>query len=74
MPGRIFKLRTPTLAIRANENSRTLTTIPANAMVALVMGDVDSDGLVQIRFKDEALLMFAQDVRTRAERVAEQSA
>ncbi len=48
----------------AHNDTRTIVTIPANAVVTLVVGDIDATGFVQIRFADEPLLVFAEDLRT----------
>ena len=73
MHKRIFKLRTPILAIHAENDARRIVIIPENALVMLVVGDIDVAGFVQIRFADEPLLIFAEDLRTRGERVMEAS-
>ena len=74
MPKRIFKLNTPTLAIHPDKDHRTIVTIPANALVTVVIGDIDAyDGFVQIRYRDEPLMMYVQDLRARGEQVCEQS-
>ena len=67
MPGRVFKLNTPTLAIQSpNENPRIIT-IPANAVVAIVAGDINGSGFVKVRYKDQTLAMYAKDLRSRSE-------
>lgn len=72
MPERIFGLNTPTLAIHP-EKDRTMVTIPADALVTVVV-DIDAhDGFVQVRYRDEPLMMFVQDLRARGKQVCEQS-
>ena len=71
MPKHVFKLNTATLAIHPN---RTIVKIPADALVTIVVGDVTGDdGFVQIRYREEALMMFAQDLRDRGEQVCVQA-
>ena len=73
MPQRTFKLKTCTLAI-LSDDQRTMVTIPASALVALVVGDIDENGFVEVRYRDQLLIMFAEDLRSRGERVWGQSA
>jgi hypothetical protein len=71
MPIRTFKLKMTTLAIHP-ENDQ-MVTIPANALVTLVDGDTDGNGFVKVRYRDQVTIMFAEDLRSRGERVREQS-
>ncbi len=59
MPQRTFKLKTSTLAI-LSDDQRTMVTIPASALVALVVGDIDENGFVEVRYRDQLLIMFAE--------------
>ena len=70
-----FKLNSPTLAIRLENDNRTIVTLPRNALVTLVdVGDIDVNGFVHVRFDNESLIMFAEDLRFRGERMLQQSA
>jgi hypothetical protein len=51
-----------------------MVTIPASALVALVVGDIDENGFVEVRYRHQLLIMFAEDLRSRGERVWGQSA
>jgi hypothetical protein len=73
MPQHAFKLKTSTLAI-LSDDQRTMVTIPANASVTLVVGDIDENGFVEVRYRDQVLIMFAEDLRTGGERRWGQSA
>ena len=68
-----FKLKTSTLAI-LSDDQRTMVTIPANALVTLVVGDIGGDGFVEVRYRDQVLIIFAEDLRSRGERKWGQSA
>ena len=68
-----FKLKTSTLAI-LSDDQRTMVTIPANASVTLVVGDIDTNGFVEVRYRDKVLIMFAEDLRSRGQRMWGQSA
>src|SRR3984885_10209124 len=53
----IFKLKTRSTAISAKNDQRSAIPIPANATVVLVVGDLDEDAFVKIRYGDKALFM-----------------
>jgi hypothetical protein len=70
---RTFKLKTSSFAILSENDQRSVVTIPAQSLVTLVVGDINADGFVKIRYRKQILLMFAIDLRTRAERVFRES-
>ena len=74
MPERAFKLNTPTMAILSENDHRSVVTIPVNAVVTIVAGDLGGDTLLKIRYRNQVLEMFAVDLRTRGERMLRQSA
>jgi hypothetical protein len=67
---RTFKLNASTTAILAENDQRTIVTIPANAVVTRVVGDADGDGFLKVRYRDKILSVFAVDLRTRGEGVS----
>jgi hypothetical protein len=74
MPQPTFKLKSPTLAIREVNNQRTIVTLHREALVTLLVGDIDANGFVEVLYDNEALIMFAEDLRTRGLLVLKQSA
>jgi hypothetical protein len=74
MPQRMFKLNTCTMAILDENNRPSMVSIPANALVTLVVGDPDGTGFVKVWYGERTLSMFAVDLRTRGERMWGQSA
>lgn len=70
----VFKLRTPTVAVLSENEQRRVVTIPAQALITIVAGDLACNGLLKIRYRNQDLEMFALDLRTRAEIVLEQPA
>jgi hypothetical protein len=73
MPQRRFKLKTSVMAI-LSDDQQTMVTIPANALVTLIVGDViDEIGFVQVRYRDDVVIMFSEDLRTCGERAWGQS-
>ncbi len=72
---RIFKLRSEAIAILPESGGgRTVVTIPANSVVRLVVGNIAEDGFVFVRYRNQTLVMFSVDLRSRAERQLEESA
>jgi hypothetical protein len=69
-----YKFNVPTSAILSANTQRTVVTIPANAVVTIVDGDPEGDGLVKVRYRDEVLSVFAVDLRKRSQRQRGQSA
>lgn len=60
-----FKFYTPAIAIRSEDAQRSLVTIPKNAVVTVVAGNIKGNGFVKIRYVDQILEMFAKDLRPR---------
>lgn len=67
MPERVVKLNTPTMAVQSDNEHLRVVTLPAEAMVAIVDGDINGTGFVKIRYMDQTLAMYAKDLRSRME-------
>jgi len=67
MAERLVKLITPTMAIRSDSDHMSVVTVPADAVVAIVDGDINGTGFVKIRYFDQTLAMYAKDLRSRSE-------
>jgi hypothetical protein len=67
MAQRLVKLNTPIMAIQSANKHTSIVTIPANAVVAIVDGDINGSGFVKIRYMDQTLAMYAKDLRSRSE-------
>ena len=65
MPRLTFKLHKSSVAMQSETDQRNIITIPANASVTLVAGDIHGKGVVQVRYRDQPLQMLAIDLRTR---------
>lgn len=65
MPQLKFKLHSSSVALRSENDDREMITIPANASVTLMAGDINGKGVVRIRYDDQPLNMLAVDLRTR---------
>jgi hypothetical protein len=66
MSGR-FRLKSPTLALLEEEGRHVARTIPADAIVAVESVTFDGNKLVGVMWDGTRLMMFAQDLRSRAE-------
>jgi hypothetical protein len=67
MAERVVKLSTPTMAIQSDKEHLRIVTLPAEAMVSIVDGDINGTGFVKIRYMDQTLAMYAKDLRNRSE-------
>jgi hypothetical protein len=74
MRQRNFKLNTSAVATLFENDQRIMVTIPANALVTFVDGDIDGKGFVRVHYLNKLFDMFAQDLRTHGERMWGQSA
>ncbi len=63
MPQLNFKLHSSSVAMRSE--NRKVITIPADACVTLVAGDITGKGVVKIRYQNRPAQMLAVDLRTR---------
>lgn len=64
MPQLKFKMHS-SVAMRPENDHRKVITIPANASVTLLSGDINGKGVVKIRYHDQPLEILAIDLRTR---------
>jgi hypothetical protein len=67
MAERVVKLSTPTMAVQSDNEHLCVVTLPADAEVVVVDGDIDRTGFVEIRYMDQTLAMYAKDVRSQSE-------
>jgi hypothetical protein len=65
MPQLTIKLHKSSVAMRSETDQRKVITIPADASVTLVAGDINGKGVVKVRYRDQPLEMLAIDLRTR---------
>ena len=65
MPQLNFKLHSSSVAMRSENAHRKVITIPANASVTLVAGDITGKGVVTICYQDQPAEMLAIDLRMR---------
>ena len=65
--GNIFKLKSRSRAVLCDYDNRRVITIPANATVVLVGGDINEDIFVKVRFEGKVLDMLSEDLRSGGE-------
>lgn len=77
MLGQMYRLKTPTLAILAEDGQDTpvsssrglsLTTIPVGAEVEVIGGPLNGNRLVDVRWDAKTVMVFTNDLRDRGER------
>jgi hypothetical protein len=66
MAERVVKLNTPTMAVQSDNGHMRIITVPANAVVVIVAGDIHGSGFVKIRYMDQTLAMYAKDLRSQS--------
>jgi hypothetical protein len=66
MPLVRYRLKTPTLALLEDDGRHVARTVPAGAVV-VANGASDDDKLIEVQWDGQKLMMFVQDLRSRAE-------
>jgi hypothetical protein len=74
MPQRMFRLNNSTMAVASENGQRALVALPAHAVVTVIVGDINGDGFIKIRFRNQVLVMLADDLRSLAQPVMASSA
>jgi hypothetical protein len=79
--GRVFRLSRPTVAVHLVDGTRTVVSLPANAVVKILPGpdangEVPDKGIVYARWEDRTVAIFIVDLEIRGIEVweSEQSA
>ena len=67
MPPETFRLNMPTIALFSEEGRQVARTVPQGAVVQV--NTLEGDKLIEVEWEGRTILMFAQDIRTRGERV-----
>ena len=71
-PEEKYKLRSEILGIVLEANPRTTVTIPGNAIVTILAEPVDGKRMVDVDWNGKTVMIFARDLRERADRVTRQ--
>jgi hypothetical protein len=72
LTGKRFTLRKETLALLIAEGRRTAVQIPTGAIVKVVSGPKNSDGIVDVLWEGRTVAMFLVDVEARGTEITEQ--
>jgi hypothetical protein len=68
-----YRLTEKILAIQvmANQSQTTLRYVPAGAVISIGEGDLPAGELVSVQWDSQTVLMFRQDISSRAEHIPE---
>ena len=67
MSSETFRLNTATIALFFEGGRQVARTVPQGAVVQV--NDLEGDKLIEVEWEGKTILMFAQDIRARGERV-----
>jgi len=70
---RSYRIKTPTMAISAQDGTRATFMVPVNSIVSISEDPREGDRLIDVVWNGEPFLMFTQDVRQRCEPIEESS-
>jgi len=69
MVGERFRMKTPTLAIMAQDGAKIPVMIPKGAEVEILDGPLNGNRLVDVRWEGKTVMVFTNDIRDRGERL-----
>ncbi len=55
------------MAVQSEKEHLRVVTLPAEAIVSIVDGDIRGTGFVKIRYMDQTLAMYAKDLRNQCD-------
>ena len=70
MPMGRYRILEPTIAFVHEDGGQITHTVPAEAFITVNSAAFEGDKLVDVTWAGKKVMMFIQDLRTRAERVA----
>ena len=73
MPLGRYRINEPTIAVFYEDGRHAACTIPAGALIEINRAAIDVQGLVTVTWMHKEVMMFTQDLRSRAERVEERT-
>jgi hypothetical protein len=65
-----YVITTPTLGVSVHNGKRTAITIPEASVIEVGQSLDGFEGLMEVTFEGEAILMFAEDIRQRGKPAA----
>ena len=69
----LFRITSPTIALFFENDRHVAQTLPTGSIVKAVDGRVGEKGLIDIVWEDQKRLMFAIDLKSRGEKIADGS-
>ena len=69
MPLGRYRINSPTIALFEQDGRHIADTVPAGAVIEIHSDSFDADKLVEVLWDEKRVMMFAQDLRKRAEAV-----
>jgi hypothetical protein len=70
MPAKRYRIKEPTIAMFHDEECGIARKISAGTIVEVPAGSLDGNKLVEVIWDGRHVLMFTQDLKTRAEEIA----
>jgi hypothetical protein len=65
-----YRLTAPTIALFPEDGRKVAHTIPEGAVVSVAKVEkIDGNKLIEVVYEEKRVLMFAQDIRSRGEKV-----
>ena len=69
-----YRITTPTIALFPVDGRHVARTVPDGALVSIDESVLHQNKLVEVLWNETRVMMFAQDVRTRGEKLADEEA
>ena len=66
-----YRITSPTIALFPVDGRHVARTVPGGAVVCIDEGLINQNKLVEVLWHETEVMMFAQDVRARGEKVVE---
>lgn len=66
-----YRIQSPTIALFVEEGRHVARTVPAGAIVQIDGDAYNENKLVDVMWNEQAIMMFAQDVRSRGAQIEE---
>ena len=67
--GNQYRMISPTIALFFEAGRHVARTVPSGSIITIESLESDSDELVNVTWNDKKVKMFAQDIKTRGERL-----
>jgi len=68
-----YRINTPTIALFIEEGRQVARTIPGGTEVTVDESAITVDRLIEVRWRETTVMMFAQDIKSRGTKINETS-